>query len=707
MARRFPIDTVRNIGIVAHIDAGKTTTTERILYYTGMVHKIGEVHDGAATTDYMEQERERGITITSAAISSEWKGHRINIIDTPGHVDFTVEVERSLRVLDGMVGVLCAVAGVQPQSETVWRQANRYKVPRIAFVNKMDRPGSNFMKAVKGLNERLGDRAIPAQLPIFENEEFKGLVDVITRKGYIYMDDLGEDIREVEIPDNLKDDVEMYREELIEVCSEQDDALLNKYMEGEDISVEEIKTALRAAVLATEVTPVYCGTAFKNKGVQLLLDAVIELLPKPTDLPPVQDMTYKAEGLEEPAEEDRIYLEAKDDAPFSALAFKIITDPFIGKLTFMRVYSGSLEKGSYVLNSTKDKKERISRLVEMRADQRIELDSVYAGDLAAAVGLRNTTTGDTLCSQDQPIILESMTFPDPVISVAVEPKTTADRDKLSQALIRLAEEDPTFKVSVDHETAQTIIKGMGELHLEIIVDRLLREFKVEANVGKPQISYREGFRDEVDQDTKFSKQSGGRGQYAHVKIKVAPLHTEEEEENFKFESTIVGGSIPKEYIPAVEGGIKDAMTSGVVAGYPVIGVSVNLYDGSFHEVDSSDMAFRIAGSMAFKEAMKRAKPFLLEPRMKMEVVVPESNMGDVMGDLQGRRRGELKSMEAEDGGNQIIKASVPLAEMFGYATDLRSMTSGRGTFSMEFSHYSEVPKNVAEAVVYQATGVKA
>ncbi len=706
MARRFPIDTVRNIGIVAHIDAGKTTTTERILYYTGMVHKIGEVHDGAATTDYMEQERERGITITSAAISSEWKNHRINIIDTPGHVDFTVEVERSLRVLDGMVGVLCAVAGVQPQSETVWRQANRYKVPRIAFVNKMDRPGSNFMKAVKGLNDRLGDRAIPAQLPIFENEEYKGLVDVITRTGYIYMDDLGEDIQQVPVPEHLVDEVEMYREELVEVCSEQDDALLNKYMEGEDISVEEIKAALRKAVLATAVTPVYCGTAFKNKGVQLLLDAVIELLPAPTDLPPVQDMSHIMNGEDEPAEGDRVFLEAKDDEPFSALAFKIITDPFIGKLTFLRVYSGSLEKGSYVLNSTKDKKERISRLVEMRADQRIELDAIYAGDLAAAVGLRNTTTGDTLCSQDKPIVLESMVFPDPVISVAVEPKTTADRDKLSQALGRLAEEDPTFKVSVDHETAQTIIKGMGELHLEIIVDRLLREFKVEANVGKPQISYRESIRDNVDQDTKFSKQSGGRGQFAHVKIKMEPLPTDSEE-TFKFESTIVGGSIPKEYIPAVEGGIKDAMTSGVVAGYPVIGISVNLYDGSFHEVDSSDMAFRIAGSMAFKEAMRKAKPFLLEPRMKMEVVVPESNMGDVMGDLQGRRRGELKSMEAEDGGTQIIKASVPLAEMFGYATDLRSMTSGRGVFSMEFSHYAEVPKNVAEAVIYQATGVKA
>ncbi len=706
MARRFPIETVRNIGIVAHIDAGKTTTTERILYYTGMVHKIGEVHDGAATTDYMEQERERGITITSAAISSEWKNHRINIIDTPGHVDFTMEVERSLRVLDGMVGVLCAVAGVQPQSETVWRQANRYKVPRIVFVNKMDRPGSNFMKAVKGLNERLGDRAVPAQLPIFENEEFVGIVDVITRKGFIYMDDLGEDIKEVPIPEHMVDDVETYRDELVEVCSEQDDAILNKYMEGEDISIEEIKVGLRKAVLATAVTPVFCGTAFKNKGVQLLLDAVIDLLPAPTDLPPVKDMSHIMNGEEEPSEADRIVMEAKDDAAFSALAFKIITDPFIGKLTFLRVYSGHLDKGSYVLNSTKDKKERISRLVEMRADQRLELDAIYAGDLAAAVGLRNTTTGDTLCLQDNPIVLESMVIPEPVISVAVEPKTTADRDKLSQALGRLAEEDPTFKVSVDHETAQTIIKGMGELHLEIIVDRLLREFKVEANVGKPQISYRESFRDSVEQDTKFSKQSGGRGQFAHVKLKLEPLPTDGEE-IFKFQSTVVGGSIPKEYIPAVEGGIKDAMTSGVVAGYPVIGVSVNLYDGSFHEVDSSDMAFRIAGSMAFKEAMKKAKPFLLEPRMKMEVIVPETNMGDVMGDLQGRRRGELKSMEAEDGGTQIIKASVPLSEMFGYATELRSMTSGRGVFSMEFSHYAEVPKNVAEAVIYQATGVKA
>lgn len=704
MARRHPIETVRNIGIVAHIDAGKTTTTERILYYTGTVHKIGEVHDGGATTDYMEQERERGITITSAAISSEWKNHRINIIDTPGHVDFTVEVERSLRVLDGMVGVLCAVAGVQPQSETVWRQANRYKVPRICFVNKMDRQGSNFLRAVKGLRERLGDRAVPAQLPIFEDDEFKGIVDILTRTGHIYMDDMGEDIKQVEVPENLKADVEKFREELIEVASEQDDTLLNKYLEGEEISLEEIKAGLRKAVIATSVTLVFCGTSFKNKGVQLLLDAVIDYLPAPTDLAPVQDMSHIADGEEVEAGKE-IFLYPRDDETFSALAFKIISDPFIGKLTFIRVYSGSLEKGSYVYNSSKDQKERISRLVEMRADQRLEIDSVHAGDLAAAVGLRNTTTGDTLCDQSKPVILESMVFPEPVISVAVEPKTTADRDKLSQGLSRLSDEDPTFRVSVDHETAQTIIEGMGELHLEIIVDRLLREFKVEANVGKPQISYRESIKGSVDQDTKFAKQSGGRGQFAHVKMKMSPLPTDAEE-LFKFSSTVVGGSIPKEYIPAVENGVKDAMTTGIIAGYPVIGVEVNLYDGSFHEVDSSDMAFRIAGSMAFKEAMKKAQPYLLEPRMNVEVLVPEANMGDVMGDVQGRRRGELKSMEAEDGGNQKIRASVPLAEMFGYATDLRSMTSGRGTFSMEFSHYAEVPKNVAEAVAHQAAGTK-
>jgi len=704
MARKYPIDTVRNIGIVAHIDAGKTTVTERILYYTGVVHKIGEVHEGAATTDYMEQERERGITITSAAISTEWKGSRINIIDTPGHVDFTVEVERSLRVLDGMVGVLCAVAGVQPQSETVWRQANRYKVPRISFVNKMDRPGSNFMKAVSGLRDRLGDRSIPAQLPIFTDGEFKGVVDIVHQKAYIYNDDLGKDIQEVPIPADMLDDVEQYREELIEAATEQDDELLNKYLEGEELTLEELKSGLRKAVIATKATLVFCGTAFKNKGVQLLLDAVVDYLPSPVDKPPLQDMRAHSEGREE-TEDEKTFLEAKDDGPFAALAFKIISDPFIGKLTFIRIYSGHLQKGSYVLNSSKNQKERISRLVEMRADQRLELDEVYAGDLFAAVGLKYTTTGDTLCNEDHPVLLESMTFPEPVISVAVEPKTTADRDKLSKALSSLAEEDPTFKVSVDHETGQTIIRGMGELHLEIIVDRMLREFKVEANVGKPQISYREGIKGKTDQDTKFSKQTGGRGQYAHVKIKVEPLPPEGEKP-FEFVSTVVGGAIPKEYIPAVEAGIKDALTSGVVAGFQVIGVKVNLYDGTYHEVDSSDMAFRIAGSMAIKEAMKKCQPYLLEPRMSIEVVVPEANMGDVMGDLQGRRRGELKSMEAEDGGTQKIRASVPLAEMFGYATDLRSMTSGRGVFSMEFSHYAEVPKNVAEAVVYQATGAK-
>ena len=704
MARKYPIDTVRNIGIVAHIDAGKTTCTERILYYTGVVHKIGEVHEGAATTDYMEQERERGITITSAAISTEWKGHRVNIIDTPGHVDFTVEVERSLRVLDGMVGVLCAVAGVQPQSETVWRQANRYKVPRISFVNKMDRPGANFMKAVKGLKDRLGDRSIPAQLPIFIDGEFKGVVDIVHQKAYIYNDDLGKDIQEVEIPEDMADDVQMYREELIEAATEHDDELLNKYLEGEELSLAEIKAGLRKAVIATKATLVFCGTAFKNKGVQLLLDAVVDYLPSPTDKPPLQDMRAHAEGREE-TEEEKTYLRANDSDPFAALAFKIISDPFIGKLTFVRIYSGHLQKGTYVLNSSKNQKERISRLVEMRADQRLELDEVFAGDLFAAVGLKYTTTGDTLCHEDRPVLLESMTFPEPVISVAVEPKTTGDRDKLSKALSSLAEEDPTFKVSVDHETGETIIRGMGELHLEILVDRMMREFKVEANVGKPQISYRESIKGSTDQDTKFSKQTGGRGQFAHVKIKVEPLPAESDK-SFEFVSTVVGGSIPKEYIPAVEAGIKDALTSGVLAGFLTIGVKVNLYDGSFHEVDSSDMAFRIAGSMAIKDAVKRCKPYLLEPRMAIEVVVPEANMGDVMGDLQGRRRGELKSMEAEDGGTQIIRASVPLAEMFGYATDLRSMTSGRGVFSMEFSHYAEVPKNVSEAVIYQATGVK-
>jgi len=560
------------------------------------------------------------------------------------------------------------------------------------------------MKGVKGLHDRLGDRAIPAQLPIFEDGNFVGIVDIVHQKAFIYDDDLGKDIREVAIPEDMLDEVQMYREELIEAATEHDDELLNKYLEGEELSLAEIKSGLRKAVIATKATLVFCGTAFKNKGVQLLLDAVVDYLPSPTDKPPLQDMRAHAEGREE-TEEEKTYLRANDSDPFAALAFKIISDPFIGKLTFVRIYSGHLQKGTYVLNSSKNQKERISRLVEMRADQRLELDEVFAGDLFAAVGLKYTTTGDTLCHEDRPVLLESMTFPEPVISVAVEPKTTADRDKLSKALNSLAEEDPTFKVSVDHETGETIIRGMGELHLEILVDRMMREFKVEANVGKPQISYRESIKGSTEQDTKFSKQTGGRGQFAHVKIKVEPLPADSDK-SFEFVSTVVGGSIPKEYIPAVEAGMKDALTSGVLAGFLTIGVKVNLYDGSFHEVDSSDMAFRIAGSMAIKDAVKRCKPYLLEPRMAIEVVVPEANMGDVMGDLQGRRRGELKSMEAEDGGTQIIRASVPLAEMFGYATDLRSMTSGRGVFSMEFSHYAEVPKQVSEAVIYQATGAK-
>jgi elongation factor G len=699
MARTVDIKKVRNIGIVAHIDAGKTTTTERVLYYTGMVHKIGEVHEGTAVTDYMEQERERGITITSAAITSEWKGHRVNIIDTPGHVDFTVEVERSMRVLDGGVFVFCAVAGVQPQSETVWRQANKYKVPRIAFVNKMDRQGSNFLRVVDRMRDRLNARAVPIQLPIFTNDEFSGIIDLLEQKAYHYADDLGKDIQEVPIPENMLEQVQKYREEMIEAATEQDDELLNKYLEGEEISNEEIKTGLRAAVIGNAAVLVLCGTAFKNKGVQKMLDAVIDYLPSPVDLPPVKDTDPGKD------EDELIELPAEDNAPFSALAFKILSDPFIGKLTFIRVYSGTLNSGSYVYNSTKGNKERISRLVQMRAADRLEVKEVLAGDIAAAVGLKNTTTGDTLCSEDTPVILESITFPEPVISVAIEPKTQADRDKLSGALNRLAEEDPTFRVSVDHETSQTIIRGMGELHLEIIVDRLLREFSVQANVGKPQISYRESIRKSIEHETKFAKQTGGRGQFAHVRIRMEPLPLEGEK-SFEFVSEIVGGVIPKEYIPAVEGGIKDAMTTGVLAGFPVIGIKVVLYDGSYHEVDSSDMAFRIAGSMAFKEAMRKAGPYLLEPRMDLEVVVPDTNMGDVMGDMQGRRRGELRNMEAEEGGLQKIRASVPLAEMFGYATDLRSATQGRGTFSMEFSHYAEVPKNVAEAVIHQAGAAK-
>lgn len=695
MSRTVEINKVRNIGIVAHIDAGKTTTTERILFYTGMIHKIGEVHDGNATTDYMVQEQERGITITSAAITCEWLKHRINIIDTPGHVDFTVEVERSMRVLDGIVMVFCAVAGVQPQSETVWRQANKYSVPRIAFVNKMDRPGANFQRVVDRMRDRLGSRALPIHVPIFTGDDYTGYIDVVDLKAYTHLDDLGKEVQEIEIPERLRDTVDEYRETLVEAATEQDDELLNRYLEGGEITNAELKVALRKVVVANAGVLVLCGTAFKNKGVQPLLNAVVDYLPSPLDVPPVQDM----------AEEDGIILKPDDKEPFSALAFKIITDPFIGKLTFIRVYSGTLEAGSYVYNSTKGKKERVSRLVQMRAADRLDIKSVHAGDLAAVVGLRDTTTGNTLCLEDQPVLLESINFPEPVVSVAIEPKTQADRDKLSSALGRLAEEDPTFRVRIDHETGQTIISGMGELHLEIIADRLTREFNVGANVGKPQISYRETIRKSAEQDTKFAKQTGGRGQYAHVRIKLEPLPADSTE-TFVFESTVVGGVIPKEYVPSVEAGIKDAMTTGIMAGYPVIGVKATLYDGSYHEVDSNDMAFRIAGSMAFKDAMKKASPALLEPRMSIEIVVPDQNLGDVMGDMQGRRRGELQSMEADDGGLQKIHASVPLAEMFGYATDLRSATQGRGTFSMEFSRYAEVPKNIAEAVIYQASEAK-
>lgn len=690
------MEKIRNIGIVAHIDAGKTTTTERILYYTGMIHRIGEVHDGNATTDYMVQEQERGITITSAAISCEWKKHRINIIDTPGHVDFTVEVERSLRVLDGMVAVFCGVAGVQPQTETVWRQANKYMVPRMAFVNKMDRPGAHFHRVLERMNDRLHAKAIPIQIPIFTGDEFDGIIDLIHQKAYTYQNDLGTEIHEIMIPERLMHVVEMYREELIEKASEHDEDILEKYMEGEEIEIDQLKAALRTATLANDVCLVACGTAFKNKGVQMLMDAIITYLPSPLDVPPVEGSEVDLLEGEESAVLTR---KADPNENFSALAFKIITDPFIGKLTFFRVYSGTLNKGTYVYNASVGKKERISRLVQMRAGDRIEIDKVQAGDLAAAVGLKVTTTGHTLCDEDNPIILESIDFPEPVMSVAIEPKTQGDRDKLSISLQRLAEEDPTFRVSADKETGQTIIAGMGELHLEIIIDRLLREFKVEANVGKPQISYRETVRKEADVVTKFAKQSGGRGQFAHVVIKLEPVEITDINQTFEFESKIVGGAIPKEYIPAVEAGIKDAMTSGVLAGYPVMGFKVTLEDGSYHEVDSSEMAFKIAGSMAFKEAVRKANPVLLEPYMNTEVTTPDTNLGDVLGDLQGRRRGEMKNVEADEGGLQRVKVDVPLSEMFGYATDLRSATQGRATFSMEFSHYAEVPKNIAENII--------
>ncbi|MFI5359609.1 MAG: elongation factor G [Halanaerobiales bacterium] len=687
MARQFPLSKYRNIGIMAHIDAGKTTTTERILYYTGRVHKVGETHDGAAVMDWMEQEQERGITITSAATTCQWKDHRINIIDTPGHVDFTVEVERSLRVLDGAIAVFCSVGGVEPQSETVWRQADKYHVPRIAFINKMDRMGADFFRVVEMIKERLGANAVPIQLPIGKEDSFTGMIDLINMEAILYRDELGVDFERAEIPEEYRELAEEYREKLIETVVEKDDELMMKYLEGEEISIDEIKKTIRKAVVNVELIPVLCGSAFRNKGVQLLLDAVVDYLPSPLDVPAVTGIN-PATGEEESRT-------PSDDEPFAALAFKIMTDPYVGKLAFFRVYSGVLNSGSYVLNSTKNIRERIGRILQMHANHREEKDAVHAGDLAAAVGLKNTSTGDTLCDQDKPIILESMEFPEPVIDVAIEPKTQADQDKLGVALQKLAEEDPTFRVKTDEETGQTVISGMGELHIEIIVDRLLREFKVNANIGKPQVAYRETISGTATNvEGKYVRQSGGRGQYGHVVIDIEPL---EEGAGFIFENNIVGGIIPKEYIPAIEAGIKEAMGNGVLAGYPMVDVKVRLHDGSYHEVDSSEMAFKIAGSIAFKEAANRAKPILLEPIMSVEVTTPEEYMGDVIGDLNSRR-GQVQGMEPRANA-QVVKALVPLSEMFGYATDLRSKTQGRATYSMQFSHYEPAPKSVVDEIL--------
>ena len=688
MPRQTPLEKIRNIGIAAHIDAGKTTTTERILFYTGKTHKIGEVHDGAAVTDFMEQERERGITIQSAAVTASWKGHQINIIDTPGHVDFTIEVERSLRVLDGVVAVFCAVGGVQSQSETVWRQANRYEVPRMVFVNKMDRTGANFYRVVDQIKNRLGANAHPIRLPIGAEDKFTGLIDLFTMKAEIYTNDLGTDIKEEEIPADMLDKAKEYREALVEAIAETDDALMEKFFEDpESITVDELKAGLRKAVCDNKIVPVTCGTAFKNKGVQLLLDSIVELMPSPVDVKAIEG------ELEDGTKTER---HSSDDEPFSALAFKVMTDPYVGRLTFLRVYSGKITSGSYVLNATNGKKERISRLVRMYADQRLEENEVYAGDICAAVGLKDTTTGDTLCDEKAPIILERMSFPEPVISVAIEPKTKADQDKMAIALQKLAEEDPSFRVKTDNETGQTIISGMGELHLDIIVDRLMREFKVDANVGKPQVAYRETIRGNADQDSKFIRQSGGKGQYGHVKVKISPA---EENAGFVFENKIVGGAIPKEYIEPARKGMEEALEGGILAGYPMIDVKVELYDGSYHEVDSSEMAFKIAGSMAIKEGCRKARPCILEPMMKVEIEVPEENTGDIIGDISSRR-GRVEGMEIIEGtGIQKIRAIVPLAEMFGYATDIRSKTQGRGTFSMEFSKYEQVPTNIETEII--------
>ena len=697
--REYPLERTRNIGIMAHIDAGKTTLTERILYYTGVNYKIGDTHEGTATMDWMEQEQERGITITSAATTCHWtleenckpkKGaleHRINIIDTPGHVDFTVEVERSLRVLDSAVGVFCAKGGVEPQSENVWRQADTYNVPRMAFINKMDIMGADFYGAVDQIKTRLGKNAIPIQLPIGKEDDFKGIIDLMEMKAYIYNDEKGEDIDIIDIPEDMQDDAELYHTDMVEKICEADDDLMMAYLDGEEPSVEDLKRVLREGTCNCTMVPVCCGTAYRNKGVQKLLDAIIEYLPAPTDVEAIKGQDLEGNEVEVPA---------SDDAPFAALAFKIMTDPVVGKLAFFRVYAGTMNSGSYILNATKGKKERVGRILQMHANKRQELDKVYSGDIAAAVGFKFTTTGDTICDEQHPVILESMEFPDPVIELAIEPKTKAGQGKMTEALAKLAEEDPTFRAHTDQETGQTIIAGMGELHLEIIVDRLLREFKVEANVGAPQVAYKESFTKAVDIDSKYAKQSGGRGQYGHCKVRFEPMDVNGEE-TFKFDSEVVGGAIPKEYIPAVGAGIEEAAKAGILGGFPVVGVHATVYDGSYHEVDSSEMAFKVAGSLAFKDAMKKADPALLEPIMKVDVTMPEEYMGDVIGDINSRR-GRIEGME-DVGGGRIVHGFVPLSEMFGYSTDLRSRTQGRGNYSMFFDHYEKVPKNVQEKIL--------
>ena len=704
--REYPLERTRNIGIMAHIDAGKTTTTERILYYTGVNYKIGDTHEGTATMDWMAQEQERGITITSAATTCHWTlqenckpkpgalEHRINIIDTPGHVDFTVEVERSLRVLDGAVGVFCAKGGVEPQSENVWRQADTYNVPRMAFINKMDILGANFYGCVEQIKTRLGKNAICLQLPIGKEDDFKGIIDLFEMKAYIYNDDKGEDISILDIPEDMKDDAELYHTELVEKICELDDDLMMAYLEGEEPSVDELKKVLRKATCECQAIPVCCGTAYRNKGVQKLLDAIIEFMPSPLDIPPIKGVDLDG---------NETVRHSSDEEPFSALVFKIMTDPFVGKLAYFRVYSGVMNSGSYVLNATKDKKERVGRILQMHANKRHELEKVYSGDIAAAIGFKFSTTGDTICDEQHPVILESMEFPEPVIDIAIEPKTKAGQDKMGEALVKLAEEDPTFRVHTDKETGQTIISGMGELHLEIIVDRLLREFKVEANVGAPQVAYKETFTKAVDVDSKYAKQSGGRGQYGHCKVHFTPMDPNGEE-TFKFTSSVVGGAIPKEYIPAVGEGIEEATKAGILGGFPVLGVCADVFDGSYHEVDSSEMAFHIAGSMAFKDAMAKAGAVLLEPIMKVEVTMPEEYMGDVIGDINSRR-GRIEGFE-DIGGGKLVKAFVPLAEMFGYSTDLRSSTQGRGNYSMFFEKYEQVPKSVQEKIIAERKGAK-